>query len=92
MQNIDFKNLFENNNEIRNTHINIGSGEEISIKNLAMLVKNIIGYKGDFIFNTSKPDGTLKKLIDNSKIRSLGWTHKVSLKDGIKQIYKWYTG
>ena len=91
MQNIDFKNLFENNNEIRNTHINIGSGEEISIKNLAMLVKNIIGYKGDFIFNTSKPDGTLKKLIDNSKIRSLGWTHKVSLKDGIKQIYKWYT-
>lgn len=90
MENINFKDLYENNNEIRNTHINIGSGEEISIKDLATLIKNIIGYKGDFIFNTTKPDGTFKKLIDNSKISSLGWKHKVSLSEGIKRIYSWY--
>ena len=90
MENIDFKNLLENNNEIRNTHINIGSGEEISIKSLAILIKNIVGYKGEFMFNKAKPDGTFKKLIDNSKIRSLGWKHKVSLREGIKRIYSWY--
>ena len=90
MENINFKDLYENSKEIRNTHINIGSGKEISIKNLAMLIKNIVGYKGDFIFNTTKPDGTYKKLIDNSKIRSLGWKHKVSLREGIKRVYNWY--
>ena len=80
MQNINFKDLYNNNKEIRNTHINIGTGEEISIKNLAELIKNIVGYKGEFIFDKSKPDGTFKKLIDNSKINSLGWKHKVNFK------------
>ena len=60
MQNINFKDLYNNNKEIRNTHINIGSGEEFSIKNLAMLIKNIVGYKGEFMFDKAKPDGTLK--------------------------------
>ena len=92
MENINFKDLYEDNKEISNTHINIGSSEEISIKNLAILIKNIVGYKGSFIFNTTKPDGTFKKTIDSSKISSLGWKHKVSLNEGIKQIYKWYTG
>ena len=90
MENINFKDLYENNKEIRNTHINIGSSEEISIKDLAILIKNIIGYKGEFIYNTNKPDGTFKKLIDNSKISFLGWKHKVSLKEGIERIYNWY--
>ncbi len=90
MQNINFKDLYNNNKEIRNTHINIGSGEEFSIKNLAMLIKNIVGYKGEFMFNKAKPDGTFKKLIDNSKIRSLGWKHKVTLSEGVKRIYSWY--
>ena len=90
MENINFKDLYENNKEIRNTHINIGSSEEISIEDLAILIKNIIGYTGEFSFNTSKPDGTFRKLIDNSKISSLGWKHKVSLSEGIKRIYSWY--
>ena len=90
MQNINFKDLYDNNKEIRNTHINIGSGEEFSIKNLAILIKNIVGYKGEFMFNKAKPDGTFKKLIDNSKIRSLGWKHKVTLSEGVKRIYSWY--
>ena len=90
MEKINFKDLYENNKEIRNTHINIGSSEEISIKDLAMLIKNIIGYKGSFIFNTTKPDGTFKKTIDSSKINSFGWKNKVSLREGIKRIYSWY--
>jgi len=90
MQNTNFQDLCDNYKEIRNTHINIGSGKEISIKELAILIKNIVGYKGDFFFNTSKPDGTFKKLIDNSKISSLGWKNQVSLKEGISRIYNWY--
>ena len=75
---------------IRNTHINIGSGKEISIKDLAFLIKNIVKYDGDFIFNKSKPNGTLRKLTDVSKINKLGWKHKVSLDDGLKRLYRWY--
>jgi len=76
--------------EIRNTHINIGTGEDISIKDLAYLIKNVIGYKGEFYFNTNKPDGTMRKVTDVSKLHSLGWKHKIELEDGIRKIYKWY--
>ena len=76
--------------EIRNTHINIGTGKDISIKDLAYLIKDIIGYKGDFYFNTSKPDGTMRKVTDVSKLHSLGWRHNVELEDGIKRVYEWY--
>ncbi|NPA51695.1 MAG: GDP-L-fucose synthase [Aquificae bacterium] len=79
------------NLEIRNTHINIGTGEDISIKELAYLIKDIIGFKGDLTFDTSKPDGTLRKVTDISKLHSLGWKHKVSLEEGIKNLYNWYT-
>jgi len=75
---------------IKNTHINIGTGKDISIKDLAYLIKNIIGFKGDFYFNTSKPDGTMRKVTDVSKLHSLGWKHSVELKEGIERIYKWY--
>ncbi len=78
------------NLEIRNTHINIGTGEDISIKDLAYLVKKIIGFKGELFFNTSKPDGTYRKLTDVSKLHSLGWKHKVSLEEGIRRLYEWY--
>jgi len=64
--------ILHTNKEIRNTHINIGSGKDISIKELAYLIKDIIGFKGDFYFNTSKPDGTMKKLIDVTKLNNLG--------------------
>ncbi|OAG27017.1 GDP-L-fucose synthase family protein [Thermodesulfatator autotrophicus] len=76
--------------KIRNTHINIGTGEEISIKELAYLIKNVVGFKGEIYFNSSKPDGTPRKVTDISKLHSLGWKHKVSLKKGIKKLYKWY--
>lgn len=77
-------------NEVRNTHINIGTGEDISIKALAELIQHIIGYEGELYFNTDKPDGTMKKLTDVSKLHALGWQHKVALEDGIRSVYKWY--
>ena len=76
--------------EIRNTHINIGTGKDISIKELAYLMKDIIGYKGDFYFNTSKPDGTMRKVTDVTKLHSLEWRHKTKLREGIKKIFNWY--
>jgi len=78
--------------EVRNTHINIGTGKDISIKDLAYLIKDIIGYKGDFYFNTSKLDGTMRKVTDMSKLHNLGWKHKVGLEDGIKKVFEWYKG
>ena len=68
--------------------INIGTGEDISIMELAELIKNITGYKGDIKTNTSKPDGTPRKLLDVSKLNELGWHYTISLKDGIEQVYK----
>jgi GDP-L-fucose synthase len=67
--------------------INIGVGEDISIKSLAYLIGDIVGYSGDFVFDDSKPDGTFKKLMDISKIKTLGWNAKIGLKEGIRQVY-----
>jgi len=78
------------NREIRNTHINIGTGKDISIEDLAYLIKDIVGFRGELYFNTSKPDGTMKKVTDVSKLHSLGWRHKVELDEGIKKLYDWY--
>ena len=74
---------------------NIGSAgsklfKDISIKELALLIKEIIGFKGELVFNTDKPDGTMVKLTDPSKLHSLGWKYKVELEDGIKTMYEWY--
>ena len=76
--------------EIRNTHINIGTGVDISIKELAELIKEIIGFKGELYFNIDKLDGTMKKLTDVSKLHALGWKHTVELQEGIKKMYGWY--
>jgi GDP-L-fucose synthase len=70
--------------------VNVGCGEDISIKELALLIKDIIGFKGEIIFDKSKPEGAMQKLLDNSKITKLGWKAKVSLKKGIEETYKWY--
>jgi GDP-L-fucose synthase len=78
------------NPETRNTHINIGTGKEISIKELAELIKSTIGFKGNLVFNTSKPDGTMRKLTDVSKLHSLGWNHKIEIEEGIKKMFNWY--
>jgi len=72
------------------SHINIGTGKEISISNLAALVAKIIGYNGKIIFDSSKPNGTMRKLCDVSKIQSMGWRHKVEIEEGVEKLYKWY--
>ncbi|SDD92089.1 GDP-L-fucose synthase [Pricia antarctica] len=91
MENRDFKDCYEpSSKEIRNTHINIGTGVDISIKELAEEIKSTVGFKGDLYFNTDKPDGTLKKLTDVTKLNGLGWRHTVELKDGLRKIYQWY--
>jgi len=94
MENIDFKDTIQNNSsvirEIRNTHINIGTGKEISIRDLAFLIKEKLGFKGDLEFNTSKPDGTMRKLTNPSKLHALGWHHQIEIEDGIVKLYHWY--
>ncbi len=89
MQNVEFSDLIHSN-EVRNTHINIGTGEEISIADLADVIAEIVGYKGEFHFDSSKPDGTMRKLTDVSKLHSLGFKHAVSLREGIGRVYNWY--
>ncbi|MCW8980670.1 GDP-L-fucose synthase [Altibacter sp.] len=90
MEEVDFKQVIEDPSEIRNTHINIGTGEDISIAALAEIIKKTVGFQGNFKFNTSKPDGTLRKLTDVTKLHALGWKHKVALEDGIQKMYEWY--
>ena len=76
--------------EVRNTHINIGTGVDISIRELAEKIKTSIGYKGSFNFDISKPDGTMRKLTNVSKLHTLGWKHTVSLDKGVEKMYAWY--
>lgn len=91
MENRNFSDTISNDiEEVRNTHINIGTGKEISIKELAETVKKTVGFKGELVFNTEKPDGTMRKLTDVSKLNNLGWKHTVELEDGITKMYKWY--
>lgn len=71
-------------------HVNIGTGEEISIRKLAYIIKDIVGFKGEILFNTDKPDGTPRKLLDVSRLNNLGWKYRIKLKDGIKEVYEWY--
>jgi len=76
--------------EIRNCHINVGTGKELTIRELSELVVKTVGFEGEVEFDTSKPDGTMRKLIDVSKLHSLGWTHKVEIEDGVKKLFEWY--
>lgn len=70
--------------------INVGSGEEISIKDLALLIKDIADYKGELVFNTEKPDGTPRKVMDVSRMHALGWKHKIALAEGLRKVYQDY--
>ena len=90
LQNVNFSDLIQSKEEVRNTHINIGTGEEISIADLAHLIADVIGYTGSFHFDSEKPDGTMRKLTDVSKLHSLGFKHKVSLREGVERVYSWY--
>jgi len=91
LENRDFKHTFSaEEKEVKNTHINIGTGVDVSIKELAEHIKKCVGYTGSFNFNTSKPDGTMRKLTNVSKLNALGWKHVVSLNKGIEKMYAWY--
>lgn len=78
--------LMENYNE--SGHLNVGSGSEISIKELALTIKDIVGYEGELVWDSSKPDGTPRKLMDNSRINNIGWQPKIALRDGIRNVYE----
>lgn len=92
MNKVNFSDLIQDKTEIRNTHINIGTGEDLTIKELATQIKEQLNFNGQLEFDTSKPDGTMKKLQDVSKLHQLGWQHKIELKDGIQQVIEWYLG
>ena len=80
--------LMENYDE--EGHINIGSGEEVSIKELAEMVKVVVGFEGDLVFDTDKPDGTPRKLLDTNKMQNMGWRYKVTLHEGIDRSYRYF--
>jgi len=89
MKNIDFQDL-AHGDQVKNTHINIGTGKDQTIKELADLIRSIVGYEGEIVWDTAKPDGTPQKLLDVSKIHRLGWQESISLKEGISGIYHTY--
>lgn len=76
--------------EIRNCHINVGTGKELTIKELSQLVAKAVDFKGVIEFDSSKPDGTPRKLIDVSKLHSLGWKHKIEIEEGVQKLFEWY--
>ena len=95
--NVDFKDTYDASvknadgiTEIRNCHINVGTGKEISIREVAEKIVKEIGFRGELRWDATKPDGTLRKLTDVSKLHSLGWHHKVEIDEGIHRLYEWY--
>jgi GDP-L-fucose synthase len=82
--------IFLMNNYEGNEIVNVGVGEDIAIKDLAMLIKNIVGYEGELVFNSSVPDGTPRKLVDTTKINGLGWKASIPLEEGIRAVYEDY--
>lgn len=91
MERVDFKDTFqEGDKEIRNCHINIGTGKELTIAELAQLIVKETGYTGQVVFNPEKPDGTMRKLTDVSKLHNLGWHHKIEIDEGVHRMYRWY--
>ncbi|MBP3750136.1 MAG: GDP-L-fucose synthase [Prevotella sp.] len=76
--------------EIRNCHINVGTGKELTIRELSELVVKAVGFEGEVSFDASKPDGTMRKLISVDKLHKLGWTHKVEIEDGVQKLFDWY--
>ena len=91
MEHVNFKDTYkEGSKDIRNCHINIGTGKEITIRQLAERIVETVGYQGKLTFDSSKPDGTMRKLTDPSKLHSLGWHHKIEIEEGVQRMYEWY--
>ncbi|MDT0646076.1 GDP-L-fucose synthase [Zunongwangia sp. F260] len=91
LEDIAFKEGRQIQKEVRNTHINIGTGKEVSIYDLAYLIKGITGFQGYLFFNKNKTDGTMRKLTDSSRLEHLGWKYQVGLTEGINRLYGWYS-
>ena len=91
MEHVDFKDTYkEGSKDIRNCHINIGTGKEITIRQLAERIVETVGYQGKLTFDSSKPDGTMRKLTDPSKLHALGWHHNIEIEEGVQRMYEWY--
>lgn len=90
LENIDFNDVKGNSAEVRNCHINVGSGKEITIAELASLVATTLDYKGEIRWDATKPDGTMRKLTDVSKLHALGWHHNIEIEQGVETLYNWY--
>jgi len=89
MEKLDFKDV-AGEKEVRNTQLNVGTGSDVTIRDLAYMIKDITGFKGDIAFDASKPDGTMKKLLSVDKLNKLGWKHTIELKDGLSKTIEWY--
>ena len=93
MEHVDFADTYApGSQEVRNCHINIGTGKEITIRRLAELIAGTVGFKGEIRWDASKPDGTLRKLTDVSKLHALGWHHTIEIEEGVRRMYDWYLG
>lgn len=91
MEHVNFKDTYETGTkDIRNCHINIGTGKEITIAELADLIVKETGYQGKVVFDSTKPDGTMRKLTDVTKLHNLGWQHKIDIEEGVHKMYQWY--
>ena len=90
MERVEFADLAAGKEEVRNCHINIGTGREISIYDLSALIADTVGYRGKISFDSTKPDGTMRKLTDPSKLNSLGWQHQIEIDEGVRRMYEWY--
>jgi GDP-L-fucose synthase len=90
MESCDFADTHSGIGEVRNTHVNIGTGEDVSIAELGALVRQTVGFTGRLEFDPGKPDGTPRKLTDVSRLHALGWRHRTALEEGVRRLYDWY--
>ena len=85
------KKIYQANTKSMLSHINVGTGKDISIKEMAAVMKEVVGFKGNLVFDTKKPDGSARKLIDVSRLSNMGWKYTIDLEEGLKKTYKWYS-
>ncbi|MEZ9056336.1 GDP-L-fucose synthase, partial [Vibrio sp. 10N.247.311.26] len=83
--------IYQSNTQSMLSHINVGTGVDCTIREMAEVMANVVGFEGQIVFDKTKPDGTPRKLMDVSRLESLGWTYSLSLEDGLKKTYQWFT-
>ena len=90
MEKVNFSDVCPATGNIRNTHINIGTGKELSIHDVAFLIREKVGFEGNIVFDPTKPDGTMRKLTVVTKLHALGWSHSIEIDEGVERLYDWY--